>query len=116
MGGTGTGVTKNIEEYTPKFPKMYKILMDTYSIAMTSYGRQENQIEVALMQACAVFDTLRSLKLDGVLPETFTKTFHEDITHVMGVVHDTMEKEKLTEEQCAFTFNIVLLQSQFNSK
>ena len=49
----------------------------------------------------------------GMLPEFLVSNFHKDINHVMGVVHDKVKIEELTEQQKLFTFNMATLQSEF---
>lgn len=106
---------KDVEEkYKPQFPEIHKILKETYTYSMTASDKICG--DEMILQANGVFEALKALKKDGVLPEMFNRTFHEDITDVMKVVHEDIKLERLTSNQGASTFAIATLQSIFGGK
>jgi hypothetical protein len=104
---------KGENKYIPVSREMHDLLLQMYDAAMT---KSPEESKLWCERLTGVLAGWRAAKMGGVFPGFLVVRFHEDITHVMGVVHKKVKVAELAEHQQVFPFNMATLQSEFRGK
>jgi len=104
---------KEVERYIPVAQSMHYLLLQLYNAAMTT-SPEESKKWCEILRG--VLEGWRSMKTDGMLPGFLVSNFHKDITHVIGIVHNKVKIEELSEHQKMFTFNMATLRNEFDGR
>lgn len=98
------------DQYQPKFPRAYKLLLNVYETAMKS---SDEESALWCERFKAIVRGWEALKEDELLPPFFINNFWEDVQDVMGRVNVEIDINKLNGQQQLMTFAIANLRVSF---